>query len=77
LALEILNCEELVACREASQEDEVAAYRYLLRFAIKGEAVPFARADGVEAQWRVVEPVLGNGDPGIRVRAGDVGSGGG
>ena len=22
--------------------------------------VPFTRGDGVEAQWRVVEPVLGN-----------------
>lgn len=54
---------EMVACREASVEDEVAAYRDLLRSAMQGDAVPFARADGVEAQWRVVEPVLGNVTP--------------
>jgi glucose-6-phosphate 1-dehydrogenase len=54
---------EMVACREASVEDEVAAYRDLLRSAIQGDAVPFARADGVEAQWRVVEPLLGNVTP--------------
>ncbi len=54
---------EMVACREASVEDEVAAYRDLLRSAMLGDTVPFARADGVETQWRVVEPVLGNVTP--------------
>ena len=54
---------EMVACREASVEDEVAAYRDLLRSAMLGDAIPFARADGVETQWRVVEPVLGNVTP--------------
>jgi glucose-6-phosphate 1-dehydrogenase len=54
---------EMVACREASVEDEVAAYRDLLRSAIQGDAIPFARSDGVETQWRVVEPVLGNVTP--------------
>jgi glucose-6-phosphate 1-dehydrogenase len=58
-----LEDAEMVACREASQEDEVAAYRDLLRSAMQGDAVPFARADGVEAQWRVVAPVLGNVTP--------------
>jgi glucose-6-phosphate 1-dehydrogenase len=54
---------EMVACREASVEDEVAAYRDLLRSAMQGDAVPFARADGVETQWRVVESVLSNVTP--------------
>jgi glucose-6-phosphate 1-dehydrogenase len=54
---------EMVACREVYVEDEVAAYRDLLRSAIQGDAVPFGRADGVEAQWRVVEQVLGNATP--------------
>lgn len=54
---------EMVACREASQEDEMGAYRDLLRSAMQGDAVPFARADGVEAQWQVVAPVLGNVTP--------------
>jgi glucose-6-phosphate 1-dehydrogenase len=30
---------------------------------MRGDAIPFTRADGVEAQWRVVEPVLGNVTP--------------
>jgi glucose-6-phosphate 1-dehydrogenase len=50
---------EMVMCRAAG-EDEAIAYRDLLRSAMEGDAIPFTRADGVEAQWRLVEPVLGN-----------------
>jgi glucose-6-phosphate 1-dehydrogenase len=32
----------------------------LLGDAIKGDATLFAREDSVEAQWRVVEPILGD-----------------
>ena len=50
----------MVACREFAGDDEVEAYHSLLASAMRGNMVPFTRADGVEAQWRVVEPVLGN-----------------
>jgi glucose-6-phosphate 1-dehydrogenase len=38
----------------------VAGYRDLILAAIGCTMIPFTRGDGVEAQWRVVEPVLGN-----------------
>ena len=44
-------------------DDEVAGYRDLIHAAIGGNMVPFTRGDGVEAQWRVVEPVLGDVAP--------------
>jgi glucose-6-phosphate 1-dehydrogenase len=39
------------------------AYARLLGDAIKGDATLFAREDSLEAQWRVVEPILGNATP--------------
>lgn len=66
---------EMVTCREASQEDEIAAYRDLLRSAMQGDAVPFARSDGVEAQWRVVAPVFGNVTPVYEYESGTWGPG--
>ena len=41
----------------------MAGYRDLIHAAIVGNMVPFTRGDGVEAQWRVVEPVLGDVTP--------------
>jgi glucose-6-phosphate 1-dehydrogenase len=52
---------ELVATQHAS--DHMDAYARLLGDAIKGDATLFAREDSVEAQWRVVEPILGNASP--------------
>jgi glucose-6-phosphate 1-dehydrogenase len=37
---------------------EADAYERLIGDALKGDATLFARWDGVEAAWRVVEPVL-------------------
>ena len=54
---------EMVASGEYAGDDEVAAYRDLLLAAMQGNALPFTRSDGVEAQWRVVEPVLGTAAP--------------
>ena len=54
---------EMVATREFAGDDEVEAYHSLLTSAMRGNVLPFTRADGVEAQWRVVEPVLGNTAP--------------
>jgi glucose-6-phosphate 1-dehydrogenase len=38
--------------------DEMSAYERLIGDALAGEALLFAREDGVEAAWRVVDPVL-------------------
>ncbi len=58
---EDLQPVELMASRQAA--DEVPPYARLLQSAMAGDQSLFARADLVEAQWRIVEPVLGNVTP--------------
>ncbi len=43
--------------------DEMQPYERLLGDAMRGDPILFAREDGVEAAWRVVDPVLGVGAP--------------
>ena len=45
------------------QPDEMTAYERLLGDAMAGENLLFAREDGVEAAWRVVNPVLTDHEP--------------
>jgi glucose-6-phosphate 1-dehydrogenase len=52
---------ELVASRQPI--DEVPPYARLLQFAIDGDPSLFSRADTVEAQWRIVEPILHDAPP--------------
>jgi glucose-6-phosphate 1-dehydrogenase len=52
---------ELLVSRQAV--DEVPPYSRLLQSAMAGDPSLFAREDLVEAQWRIVEPVLGNATP--------------
>jgi glucose-6-phosphate 1-dehydrogenase len=40
--------------------DEMGAYERLIGDAMRGDANLFAREDGVEAAWRIVEPILGD-----------------
>ncbi|MFO7589663.1 MAG: glucose-6-phosphate dehydrogenase [Acidimicrobiia bacterium] len=47
---------ELYLCEDG--EDRMTAYERLLGDAMEGENLLFAREDGVEAAWRVVDPVL-------------------
>ena len=47
---------ELSFCRSAV--DEMPAYERLIGDAMRGDATLFARQDGVEAAWRVVDPVI-------------------
>ena len=47
---------ELYLCNQAA--DEMSAYERLIGDALTGEALLFAREDGVEAAWRVVDAVL-------------------
>jgi glucose-6-phosphate 1-dehydrogenase len=52
---------ELLVCRQVS--DEMEPYDRLLGDAMDGDAMLFARQDGVEAAWRIVDPILGNSVP--------------
>lgn len=52
---------ELVAQRYPHREME--PYERLLMEAARGESAYFARQDGVEEAWRIVDPVLGNVTP--------------
>jgi glucose-6-phosphate 1-dehydrogenase len=52
---------ELMALRQPV--DEVPPYARLLQFAMAGDPSLFSREDSIEAQWRVVQPVLGDVTP--------------
>jgi glucose-6-phosphate 1-dehydrogenase len=41
----------------------MAPYERLLGDALQGDASLFAREDQIEAQWRIVDPVLGDATP--------------
>jgi glucose-6-phosphate 1-dehydrogenase len=43
--------------------DEMDAYERLLGDAMKGDATLFAREDAVEAEWRIVQPILASTTP--------------
>src|SRR5207249_10285223 len=43
--------------------DEMSPYERLLGDAMDGDAMLFAREDGVEAAWRVVQPILDDPTP--------------
>ncbi len=49
---------ELQVSRQVA--DEMEPYDRLLGDAMDGDAMLFARQDGVEAAWRIVDPILGN-----------------
>ncbi|MGD8929201.1 MAG: glucose-6-phosphate dehydrogenase, partial [Lysobacterales bacterium] len=43
--------------------DDMSAYERLLGDAMSGDTTLFARQDGVEAAWAIVDPVLGDATP--------------
>ena len=47
---------ELLACQDSG--GETSPYARLLHDAIRGDPILFGRQDGVEAAWRVVDPIL-------------------
>jgi len=47
---------ELYVCN--ARGAEMSAYERLIGDALKGDPSLFAREDGVEAAWRIVDPVL-------------------
>lgn len=52
---------ELLVCRRGAEK--IPAYERLISDAVRGDATLFARQDGVEAAWRVVEPLLDRSTP--------------
>jgi glucose-6-phosphate 1-dehydrogenase len=52
---------ELIACHQSGTE--MAPYERLLGDALRGDQMLFASEDMVEAQWRIVDPVLGDATP--------------
>jgi len=52
---------ELIAMHQRA--DEMTPYERLLGDALRGDGSLFAREDAIEAQWRIVEPVLGDESP--------------
>ena len=52
---------ELIARHQSP--DEMTPYERLLGDALRGDQSLFAREDAIEAQWRIVEPVLGDVTP--------------
>jgi glucose-6-phosphate 1-dehydrogenase len=52
---------ELYVCNQ--QPEQMSAYERLIGDAMKGDASLFARQDGVEAAWRIVDPALDGGSP--------------
>lgn len=62
---------ELIARHQSG--DEMLPYERLLGDALRGDAALFAREDGVEAAWRVVDPALGHATPAIEYAPGSWG----
>jgi glucose-6-phosphate 1-dehydrogenase len=60
---------ELLITKEPGVED-IGPYEHLLTEAMAGNALLFNRVDGVEAAWRVMEPILGASTPVIEYEPG-------
>ena len=55
--------EEVTLVARHQAGDEMGPYERLLGDALHGDATLFARQDGLEAAWRVVDPILGEATP--------------
>jgi len=62
---------ELMATHQRG--DEMEPYERLLGDALHGDSSLFARQDALEAQWRIVDPVLGNVTPVYEYPVGSLG----
>jgi glucose-6-phosphate 1-dehydrogenase len=48
---------------QSQRPDDMSAYERLIGDAMRGDGNLFAREDGVEAAWRIVDPILGEETP--------------
>jgi glucose-6-phosphate 1-dehydrogenase len=60
---EVMVGHEVELLASGRESEEMEPYARLLGDAMKGDATLFAREDGVEAEWRVVQPILGGTTP--------------
>jgi glucose-6-phosphate 1-dehydrogenase len=60
---EAMRGEEVDLVAVHQSPDEMAPYDRLLTSAMRGDETLFVREDSVEAQWKIVDPVLGNVTP--------------
>jgi len=60
---EALRGENVELIAHYQHGDEMMPYERLLGDAMRGDAHLFAREDGVEEAWRVVDPILGDATP--------------
>ena len=60
---EAMAGEDASLIERAQAADDMAPYERLLGDALRGERALFGSEAGVEASWRIVEPVLGDSGP--------------
>lgn len=60
---ETMQGEEVELFAANTQNDEMSAYERLINDALKGDGTLFARGDGIESAWRVVDGVLSSNKP--------------
>jgi len=63
VAGEVMRGEETELVVVHHSPDELTPYDRLLTSAMEGDGTLFVREDSVEAQWRIVDPILGNVTP--------------
>ena len=63
LAGEQMEGEDVELVARHQRADEMTPYERLLGDALRGDQSLFAREDAIEAQWKIVEPVLGHVTP--------------
>jgi glucose-6-phosphate 1-dehydrogenase len=60
---EAMAGEDALLIERAQAADDMAPYERLLGDALRGDRTLFGSQAGVEAQWRIVEPVLNDPRP--------------
>jgi glucose-6-phosphate 1-dehydrogenase len=60
LAGEQMTGEDVELIATQRLREEMSPYERLLGDALEGDPSFFAREDAIEAQWKIVEPILGN-----------------
>jgi len=60
---EVMAGENVELMVRNQSPDEMSAYERLIGDAMRGDGNLFARADSVEAAWRIVDPILGDATP--------------
>ena len=63
IAGEAMRGEEVELVAVHQSPDEMAPYERLLESAMKGDETLFVREDSIDAQWKIVDPILGNETP--------------